>query len=121
MITSKPTASVAILFGVLLLPYAGRAADCTPLLKELRQLRIEYRRYATGAVPYSGIVEFERLAAMLDEIIELKRKVGRANCPGSVPSRLEDLGEKPREPKTAPLTKKSREKQHERRRRPKSR
>ncbi len=53
---------------------------------------MEYRNYAAKATPQAGEVKFETLAQMIDEIIELKTKMSKADC--DVPSRLEDLGEK---------------------------
>jgi hypothetical protein len=98
---------------------AARKAQCAEMRKELTRLRIEYKRYATGAIPYTGEVQFETIAQMIDEIIELKRILRKSDC--DVPSRLEDLGEKPRNTRGADRSTKRGKPKHGRRSNPNSR
>lgn len=98
---------------------AAPKTQCAEMRKELARLRIEYKRYASGAIPYTGEVQFETIAQMIDEIIELKRKLRKSDC--DVPSRLEDLGEKPRKTRGADRSTKRGQPKHGRRSNSKSR
>ncbi len=53
---------------------------CAEMQEELGRLRQAYHEYATTGGDEPGGVTFGRLAAMLDEIVALKRTMRRSNC-----------------------------------------
>jgi hypothetical protein len=89
------------LAAVLALQAAVVARPCWKMTKELSELRLEYHLYATGQeqdtgqtrdvgrtqdtrdaqdVGQASEVTFDRLAEMLDKIIDLKREMRKAGC-----------------------------------------
>jgi hypothetical protein len=83
----------ASLFAAALLAAAAPAVaakTCAAMKKELTELRREYHQYATSKVNESGeAVNFDKLAEILDKIVELKREMTAEKC--QIPPRDRDL------------------------------
>ncbi len=72
-----------VICGLLLLhalPGGVAAKSCSAMKKELAELRAEYHEYAKGEGPKGEGVKFERLAEVLDKIIDLKRAMTEIDC-----------------------------------------
>jgi DNA repair ATPase RecN len=88
------TALYRIVLGAALIAALTLQADaarkpCWELKKELTELRVQYHEYATGLSDELEEVTFDRLAEMVDRIVELKRIMRKSNC--KIRSRKDDL------------------------------
>ena len=70
---------LALLF-LIILPSSTFGKGCGAMIKELQQLRAEYREYANGGATKSDPVTFEGLCDILDKIVELKNTISKS-CP----------------------------------------
>ncbi|MEJ2717639.1 MAG: hypothetical protein P8182_10940 [Deltaproteobacteria bacterium] len=85
--------AVAVIVAILVLPGTLQAKSCRAMRKELAELRREYHEYANSGREAAEPVTFEKLAEMLDKIIELKRGMRESNC--KIPPREKDIQRKP--------------------------
>jgi hypothetical protein len=65
---------------IVALPAPAACDSCETMIKELARLRQAYHTNATGEDAEKKSLTFDGLAAKLDEIIELKKKMGEAGC-----------------------------------------
>jgi len=83
---------VAALLAGPVLSEAASGKSCRQMKKELAELRREYHEYATTAPGSPEKISFDRLAELLDKIIELKRAMKEVNC--EPPPRSKDIKER---------------------------
>lgn len=67
---------------LLVMVFPARAAcdSCETMVEQLARHRKAYHSHATGGDAQMKSLTFDDLAAKLDEIIELKKKMGDAGC-----------------------------------------
>jgi len=83
--------TLTIISGLLLFVAQGVYAEsCPAMARKLIRLRMEYHDYASNRSSTAGEIDFDRLTQKLDEIVELKDAMRKANCP-KIPARPKDF------------------------------
>jgi hypothetical protein len=78
---------------LMLLAQAVYAESCPAMARKLDRLRLEYHEYVSNRPPTAGEPDFDELTEKLDEIVELKNAMRKANC-RKIPDRPKDFGAK---------------------------
>lgn len=65
---------------VVVFPARAACESCETMVEQLARLRKAYHSHATGGDAQRKSLTFDELVAKLDEVIELKKKMGDAGC-----------------------------------------
>jgi len=78
---------------MLLLAQGVYAESCPAMARKLDQLRLEYHEYVSNRSTASGEIDFDELTDKLDQIVELKNTMRKANC-AKIPARPKNFDAK---------------------------